>query len=349
MGTALIEKDAATQAVHGLLLAVTDATIDQMEQRMLAVRVGGIDDKAGRELAKSCGKECVKARSAITAAHKEQKETALRVCQELDSEKRRLLGRVEKIESHLTEQLEAVAREEARIKKEADDRKYAIRLQMLTAAGGAAPESILRAMTEDQFSAAVEAASAETQLRREEEAKAAAAEAERKRMAAEEAERNRIESERLAAERAEFQRLQAIEDEKRAAERAELEAQRQEQARKEAELKAEQDRLAKIEADRIAAEQQAQREAEAAERARIETENRIKREAEVAEAERVAKAAAEKRLLELQPAKSKLNLLANTVMNLEVPSGLSEFTENQVQMVLNTAAESIRRIGANLS
>ena len=349
------------------LQTVTEDTIDDMAARMLSLKVNGLTDKKGFELVDTARKECVKARGAITKEHKELKEESLRAGQALDAEKRRLIAKVEQVEVHLEAELQAVKIEQERIQKEKDDAAYAIRLQLLTAAGGSMPEELIRSMSEHKFNTAVEEATVATQKRKEAEERAAEAEAERKRIAAEEAEANRIAAAKLAEERAEFnrqreaeaaerqreiaerQRLQAIEDEKLAAERAKLEAQRLEQERKAADLQAEQDRLAKAEADRIAAEQQKQREAEAAERARIETEQRLKREAEEAESERVAKLTAEKRLLQLKPAKSKLNLLANAVMNTEIPSGLSDFVENQVQQVLNTAAESIRKIGANLS
>jgi len=346
--------------VSGFLQTVTDETIDQMAARMLSLKVNGLADKAGYELVDTARKECVKARTGIAKEHKELKEESLRQCQLLDSEKRRLTAKVEQIEVYLEAELQAVKLEQERIQKEKDDAAYAIRLQLLTAAGGSLPEELIRSMSEHKFNTAVEEATVATQKRKEAEARAAEEEAERKRVAAEQAEANRLEAAKLAAERAEFakqqekeaaerKRLQAIEDEQRAKERAELEAIRAEQAKAAAALKAESDRLAKIEADRLTAEDQKRREAEAAERARVETEERITREAAVAEQNRIAQEAADKRALELRPAKAKLNEFANTVMNLDVPSGLSDFAEYQVQIALNVAAETIRKIGANLS
>lgn len=346
MTTELVERPIAK---NGTLMSVTEETIAQMAARFGALKINGINDKAGFLAVDNARKECMRARGVISTEHATLKADALKVCQTLDAMKRNLTSKVEEIETPLKAAIAAVEAEKARIQKAKDDAVYADRVSQLASHGATIAENVLRAMSPDEFAKSLAWAIDDEVARKEAAAKAEAEEVERKRVAAEQAEANRKEAERLAAERAEFQRQQAIEEEKRAAERAQLEAQRLEQERKAAELQAEQDRLAKIEADRIAAEQQKQREADAAERARIETEQRLKREAEVEEAERVAKAAAEKRLLELQPAKSKLNLLASTVMNLEVPSGLSDFVENQVQMVLNTAAESIRRIGANLS
>lgn len=85
-----------------------------------------------------------------------------------------------------------------------------------------------------------------------------------------------------------------------------------------------------------------------AQRAQLETEARLKREAEVAERERIAKESVEKRALELRPAKQKLNVFAHSLIELEIPN-ISDLVNSQVQAVLNQAAESIRRIGANLS
>lgn len=356
MSTGIAER---TVAKTPIVLSVTDETIEQMSQRMLTLKVNGINDKQGYELVDAARKECVKARTSIDKVHKELKAESLKYCQELDAEKRRLTAKVEAIEGHLQDELDVVKKEQARIKKEQEDATYAIRLKMLTAAGGFIPEAVIRSMNDEAFARAVEEASLATQRRKEAEAKAAAEEAERKRIAAEQAEANRIEAERLAAERAEFQRQQAeqaaerkrlqdIEDAKLAEQRAELEAQRQEQARQAAELKAEQDRLAKVEADRLAAIEQERVAAETAERVRVETEARLKREAELAELDRQAKAAAEKRALELRPAKAKLNSFAHSVINLEVPH-ISDDVDRQVQSVLNQAAELIRKIGASLS
>lgn len=354
------------KVVTGFLQTVTDETIEQMAARFKPLKVNGLADKKGLELVKAGKKECVKARGAIAKEHKELKEESRRTGLILDAEKNRLTAMVEEIEVCLEAELQAVKLEEERIQKEKDDAAYAIRLQLLTAAGGSMPEELIRSMSEHKFNTAVEEATVATQKRKEAEAIAAAAEVERKRIAAEEAEANRVAAAKLAEERAEFerqraaeaeerrketaerQRLQAIEDEKRAVELAELEAKKKEQERQAAELQAERDRLAKLEADRVAAETQKQREAEAAEQARIETEARLKREAAVAEAERVAKEAAAKRTLALKPAKAKLGVLSQAILNLEVPT-ISESVDQQVQAVLNTAAESIRKIGASLS
>lgn len=338
MSTELAERP---KAIIGSLITVTDETIEQMAARMLVLKVNGIADKKGFELCDAARKECVKARTGIAAEHKERKEESLRICQTLDADKRRLTAKVEEIEAHLVGELEVVKKEEARLKKEKEDAVYAIRLQMLTAAGGSLPESIVRAMSEAQFATAVEEATVVTQRRKEAEAKAA-----------EQAEANRIESERLAAERAEFQRqqaeqaaerqrIQAIEDERIQAQRAQLEAQRQEQVRQAAELQAEKDRLEKIEADRLHA-------AETAERVRIETEERIKREALVAEQNHIAEEAAKKRADELRPAKAKLNELAHKILTTECPA-VSGHVDQLVRAALNTAAETIRKIAKDLN
>lgn len=345
MTTELAERPIAK---NGTLMSVTEETIAQMATRFGALKINGINDKAGFLAVDNARKECMRARGVISTEHATLKADALKVCQTLDAMKRNLTSKVEEIETPLKAAIAAIEAEKARIQKAKDDAVYADRLTKLTAAGGVLPELAVRAMTEEQFLAAVQEAELATAQRKEAAAKAEAEETERKRVAAEQAEANRKEAERLAAERAEFQRQQAIEDEKRAAERAQLEAQRLEQERKAAELQAEKDRLAKAESDRIAAEQQKQREADAAERAKIETEQRLKREAEVEEAERVAKAAAEKRTLELRPAKEKLNKFAHDLINLEIPN-ISDLANSQVQAALNQAAETVRRIGANLS
>lgn len=356
MTTAISERPAATKTI---VLSVTDETIASMASRMMSLKVNGIADKKGYELVDTARKECVKARTGIEKVHKELKAESLKYCQELDAEKRRLTGKVEAIENHLKSELEAVEREQARIQKAKDDAIYADRVAKLAEVNTVAPENYIRAMSNsdfDKYLADTIEVQNEKKLRQ---IQAAAEEAERKRIAAEEAEANRKESLRLAAERAEFERqraeqeaerkrLQEIEDQRLAKERAELEAQRQEQARQAAELKAEQDRLARIEADRQQAIEQQRVAAEAAERSRLETEERLKREAEVAEQERIAREAAEKRSMELRPAKQKLNLFAHSLIELEIPN-ISDLVNSQVQAVLNQAAESIRRIGANLS
>ena len=357
MSTTLINP--AAQAAKVIVLSVTDDTIDAMEKRMLSVRVNGITDKEGRELAHKCKMECVKARSAITAAHKDQKSVALQVCQELDAEKRRLTSRVEEIEGHLVDQLEAVAREEARIQQEKDDAIYADRVAKLAEHDAVIPEAVLRAMSPATFAESLAQSISAASVREEREAAEAAAELERKRLADAEAERNRIEAQRLAAEREEFRkqqaelaketaRLKAIEDEKLAKERQALEAQRQEQARKEAELKAEQDRLAKIEAERLQAIEQERVAAAAAERARIETEERLERERKTAEANRLAEEAAKKRAEELQPAKAKLAALSHAILTLPTPT-ISQEIDGKVLAVMNNAAEAIRLIAKGMA
>ena len=355
MTTALTERPAASKAI---VLSVTDETIASMASRMMALKVNGIADKKGYELVDTARKECVKARTGIDKVHKELKAESLKYCQELDAEKRRLTGKVEAIENHLKSELEAVEREQARIQKEKDDAIYTERVAKLASHDCTIIEHALRTMTQSQFDEAFTKAVADAVARKEAERKAAAEEAERQRIAAEQAEANRKESLRLAAERAEFERqraeqeaerkrLQEIEDQRLTKERAELEVQRQEQARQAAELKAEQDRLARAESERLRAAEQERIAAEAAERARMETEARLKREAEVAERERIAKETADKRVLELRPAKQKLNLFAHSLIELEIPN-ISDLVNSQVQAVLNQAAESIRRIGANL-
>lgn len=361
MTTALSERPAAKD---GTLMSVTEETIAQMATRFAALKINGINDKAGFLAVDNARKECKKARGVISTEHATLKADALKVCQTLDSMKRNLTGQVEAIENRLVSEIEAVEAEKARIQKEKDDAIYADRVRQLAEYDTfhyktSIHEKTLRDMSPAQFAETLAQTVAESERRSELARKAMEEEAERQRIAAEQAEANRKEAERLAAERVEFEKQQAelaaerkrqqdIVDQKLAAERAELEAQRKEQERKTAELQAEANRLTKIESDRIAAEQQKQREAEAAERARIETEERIKREAAVAEAERVAKEATEKRALELRPAKQKLNVFAHSLIELEIPN-ISDLVNSQVQAVLNQAAESIRRIGANLS
>lgn len=317
MATVLAERP---QVKDPILMSVTEETITLMAGRFAALKINGIDDKAGFLAVDNARKECKKARGVIAAEHKELKADALKVCQTLDQLNRTLTGKVEAIENRLISEIDAVEAEKRRIQQEKDNAIYADRVAKLKEHGATIIEHSLRAMTPAQFAEALAQAIQD-----------AAARKEQARIAAEQAEANRIESERLAKER------------------AELDAQRLEQNRKAAELQAEQDRLAKAESDRLAAEDQKRREAAAAEQARIDTEARLKREAAVAEAERVANEAAAKREMELQPAKKKLNLFADSVLNLEIPSGISDFVENQVQIALNTAAETIRRIGANLS
>lgn len=356
MTTAISERPAAKD---GILMSVTEETIAQMATRFAALKINGINDKAGFLAVDNARKECKKARGVIKSEHATLKADALKVCQTLDLMKRTLDGQVEEIENRLISEIDAVEAEKARIQKEKDDAVYADRVAKLAEVNTIAPENYIRVMSNsdfDKYLADTIAVQNEKKLRQ---IQAAAEEAERKRIAAEEAEANRKESERLAAERAEFdrqraeqeaerKRLQEIEDQRLAKERAELDAQRQEQARQAAELKAEQDRLARIEADRQQAIEQDRIAADAAKRSRLETEARLKREAEVAERERIAKEAAEKRALELRPAKQKLNVFAHSLIELEIPN-ISDLVNSQVQAVLNQAAESIRRIGANLS
>lgn len=350
-----------SEASTGILYSVTPETIAQRRSELMALTVAGVNDEVGLAHVKAGLREVIKWRTSVEATRKELKAEYLEAGRRVDEDAKTIQAVIAPIEKHLAEQKKRVDDELARIEQEKADAVYNARRKRMEEAGGKdLGQEYLMSMSEAVFEMAVQNASEANRLRRIEEQRLAAEEAERKRQAELQAEANRLEKERLAAERAEFakqqaeqeaerRRVQAIEDEKRAAERAELDRQREEQAKAAAAIKAESDRLAKIEADRLTAIEQERLQAEAAERARVETEERLKREAQVAEQNRIAQEAADKRALELRPAKAKLNEFANIVMNLDVPSGLGDFTENQVQMALNTAAETIRKIGANLS
>lgn len=187
-------------AQREIVYPVREVTISEMGQRMLSLKIAGVNDKKGAKAVQEAKMECVRARTAIEKKRKELKADSLEYGRKVDTVAKTLTAMIEPIEQHLIGQQEAIEQEMARIAQAKADEIYAQRVAKLKEYGATAPEAFLRSLDDAEFDQLVESA-----IRKMEEEK------ERKRLAAEEAERNRIEAERLAKERAEYEARQAAE------------------------------------------------------------------------------------------------------------------------------------------
>jgi DNA repair exonuclease SbcCD ATPase subunit len=242
--TPTIDVDAAID--HAVKqLSESDASIQQMRDKYMPLRVSGINDSKGLKVVTAARKEVKRLRCAIENRRKELKADATRFGKAVDTEANRLKDMIAPIESHLVEQEAVVAREKERIAKEAEEarqRKIQERVDRLNAARCPVDLQLIQSQTDDEFE--TYAKDLEQQTRRKE--------------AEEAAERKRLEEERQKL-KAERQRLQEEQDK--------LNAEREAEQR-------ELERLRQLEADQLAKEQAEQREAQR----KAEAEKRRKRE-----------------------------------------------------------------------
>lgn len=330
-------------AKDGILISVTEDTIAKMALEYGSLTINGVDDKKGFLAVDTARKACVKARGVINTEHKELKEDALRVCQALDAAKRNLTAKIEAIEGRLKDEIDAVEKERERIEQAKQDEIYRTRLDRWNEAGGGMTDrAYLLSHNPETFDILIENVTTKTQQRKEAEAKAAAEEAEQKRIQAEQAEANRIEAERLKAEReelarqkaeqdAETARLKKIEDDRIAADRAELKRQQDE-------LQAEKDRLASEERERQRLARMEDERLAQIERDREVEEKRKAHEAELA-AERAVEAL---RAEQMKPIAKKILDFADKIELTPIPD-IPEQWARAIQEELQTCAGRIRK------
>jgi hypothetical protein len=243
---------------HGKELAKfspSEQAIAGYRAKYLPIRVADPTDKANAALARAGRLEVKKTRCAVEAIRKDLKADALKFGQAVDSEARRITAELERIETHLQEQEDIVAKHEARLAAEAAAKAEAERIEAE------------RIREEERLALIAKVEAMEREKREAEEREA-------KRIADEAA---KAEQERLAKAREEQAAREAVAAAERAA--AEREAALKAQAEREvARIKAEAEAREKVirdEAARIAA-------AAEAERARKEAEDIARAKAEAA-------------------------------------------------------------------
>lgn len=296
-----------------ILYTVTDETIADLGRQCAGLTIRGMDDVDGYRAVHKARQACVKARGDIERTRKALKAESLEFGRRVDAEAKRLEGAVETIELRLVNEMQAIDDARERIKREAEDQRFAVREEAWRSADGPlTSREALLGLSDEQFRATIERLKNAQVEKRQAEERAAAERKERARLAAEAEERNRLESLRLAEER---KRLDA----------------------EKAALKAEQDRLNELERRRVeVARLEAQKKA-AVEAALREEADRVERER-----------AAAKRAEELRPAKEKLFAFADAILSTDKPH-IDASTDAKLFTILTSATASIRRLAEELS
>lgn len=259
---------------------VTDAMIAEMESIYMDLAISDLTDKEQFDAVHSARMVVKGKRVEVEKTRKELKADALEWGRRVDAEAKRIVGKLEPIESHLAAEEKKVTDEEKRIKAEEDRRereKIDARISELAKYDIHLPFQEIAAMTDEQYSAFLpEAKKAWSHRKAKEAEEEVARKAENERLA-KIAEEQRLEAERLEKIRKDQEAAQAeaqrkideanakIEDEKKAledAKRAEQERKDREafekQAAENARIKAEQDAKEKAEREaRIALERAA--------------------------------------------------------------------------------------------
>lgn len=357
MGTAIepeiVESEDAAGALPVIKYNVTDQKLAEIEEKYMPLVINGVDDRDGYKVVHDARMDVKRLRVEVDKRRKALGEDARRYLDDVNSEAKRIIGRLTPVEEHLKSQEDAIAAEKERLKAEAEAAARKLledRLEQLRQVEATLHPMVVEQWSDEEFA---------TELQ-----KATEAFAEKRRIAAEAEAARKAEEDRLAKEREELERLKA-EAEAKAAEERRLEAEKLAAERAELEkLKAEQEAAAQAERDRLAEEQRKQQEAQAAidaEKRKLD-EERIAREAaekaKLEEQERVAweKAEAEERatreaeaaaLVEAQrPDREKLLAVAEAVGEIGVPA-VSEDLIGLRQMVvdiLNNAQQAIRNV-----
>jgi len=260
---------------------VDENQIATMREKVLPLKIDGVDDKKGYLAVRTARLELVALRAGVEKDRKEQKADAIEFGRKLDTRAKEITVLIEEIEKPLHDMEKAIDAEreaQAAARQKAKDDMVAAREQAFADVGVTLPFSErinLYSMTEEDFQAKLEDATLAYRLKVEREEEEAA---ELARLRAEEAERQRIkdEEERQARE-AEAARVeeQRKKNEEEAAElarqRREFEerqaAARAEEERKEREAKAAKDLEEAQERARQEADRKAREAAEAAEHA----------------------------------------------------------------------------------
>jgi len=327
MTTAQLSKTEAPFTIAPITYEVQKELIQKLADEYLPLTVASVHDKAGLDAVRSARIKVKTLRVNIEKRRKELKAESLEYGRRVDSAAKELTALIEPIESHLENEEGIVAREQERIKREAEEKRQAItreRLRLLTEAGAMCLPQDVESLSLQDFGALLDTKQAEKKLRDEQ---AAREEAERQRIA----EEQRIEAARLAKEREELERhrreQEAVaaeqrrqEEAKLADERAELDRQRKEQAEAQAKIDAEKKRIADEEAERVRRAELAKAQEVAAERARQEEIARQQREVDAAKAKAEAEELERQRLEALRPDREKLLAVASALESIEVPA-----------------------------
>ncbi len=251
----------------------------QTYEAYLSLTVAGPDDEAGYYQARKARMQCRDLRVLATKVAKAGREEAIAEQKAWIAEERRVVGRIEKIEEHLSAQedvvdgpkaaeADRVAAEKQRLADEAEAKRLArikFRYEALAAVGVFKSASEVEAMPDSEFDAALRrAAEAHSLAEKKKRDEDAARAEEQKNLDARRAEQDRIDAMQRAEQKKIADERHALEVEKARAESAEkartAERDRAEREKKEAEEKA------KAEAERI----EAARKAAEAEDARLE-------------------------------------------------------------------------------
>jgi len=335
-----------------------------MERLYLPLKLSGPNDKDGFKKMDDYRKDVAAHRVAVNKAHKREKAFFLEQGRKIDAEKNRLVGRIQRIESHLIDQCDIRRKEQQRQAEEADRlRKEKIQHRIETVINcGAVFNGLayvygentvsheqISMLNDEHFDLQIEKINEwrrleeerqaiEAQRQKEAEEKRAAEEVEfkekqeafNKKQAEQEDRENKIreEQEKIEEEKRRIENEKQLKIAKEAAEKA---------AAKRIEEEKEAARLKKIEDDKRHAAEMEQAKKDAAEAA-IKEQKRLA--AEKAEKERKAKAAEEKKA-RLAPDKNKLEVLADYLETVEGPTVKDPDAKKILKEALNLVAGAV--------
>jgi hypothetical protein len=318
--------------------SIADAAIAEMRSTYMGLVQGDARDKNAFAVIHQARMDVKTKRCAIETERKALKAKALEYGRAVDGEAKRLTVLLEPIEAHLEAQ-EAVYTQEQERQKEERDRAAAKRLQdrvdRMQAVNGKVDLIALKAMSDSEFDAALDAA------------RKAFEEAEEERKAKDEArayleEQRQAELKKLAEDRkaAEAERL-AAEKVKSDAERAVREA---EEARRlaEAAVQAEKEKAVAVERARLEEQERARREADAKEQRAKEEDERKADERRIADEQDMREKA-------LAPARKKIRALADAIRGAAVDALSGQPTSAEEEVMIHRAMDLINQVVSELS
>lgn len=200
-----ILEEAPKQTATDLAFPVKQFDIAAIKPTVLALRINGIDDKAGQKLVREWRLKCKKMRTGIESTREEFKRVWLEGGRKVDAEAKRLQAELEPLEQHCIAEEEKIEAELERIETAKQDVIYADRLarwRLIEEPTNSRRDYLLSFTGEAEFTGHLEAVAERVRLRKEEE------------------DRQRQEAERLRLEREELSRQQAEYEAKQAADRA---------------------------------------------------------------------------------------------------------------------------------
>lgn len=300
---------------------IADKTIAEWSEKFMPLKIDGIKDREGYDKVREARLFMKGRRIEVEKTSKLLKADALAFQRAVNDEEKRIVGLMDQIETHLSDQEEAYETEKQRVKEEKErqeQQRFNQRNSLLLTNGCAfngdsysiaelsIMQSDIRYISDEAFDGFLDKVKIEHEKELE-----AKAEAERL---------QREETERLKAEREELEKM-----------RAEQEKQRQEIQRQKDEIEAEKNRQAQAKIDhenKVRADEQAKQRAielkkaqeESAKRAKSELLEKQRLEKEKAEEQARKAKARDERLEALKPVKQKLTDFANMVSAIEIPA-----------------------------